>query len=1498
MAGRPKSEFTRTGVRRAGDDYQDGVALDLLVEWLEHPERYDVVRVEADDRGYLDDVTAESPSEITAIQVKFSAHPDDEDDQWDLARLLAERDGAPINGKRRTLPSLLAKWGQSVRALQATAQSKAIRARVVSNRRPSPQLKTCLDQDGRLRSERVSDAPMRDELIRQLGGDATAPDILETLRFELDHPGLEVLEEGTRRRFFRLGFDETGWLNLKDELRGWVRHRNEPPPNGAITLDVVRRAAGWNDPIGLPQEFPLPRDYVLPSEEFHQTIRNELTSGASCIVLTAAPGFGKSTYASYLYDELQREELPIVRHHYYLFQADRALHRLEHQVAAESLIHDLLRDYHDAVGSLATQQPDPSRLRDFLVACGKHYGQRGSRMVVLLDGLDHVWRERQSIEQLSQLLDHIVPVPPGVVLLVATQPVADEQLPRALLVAAPRDNWFWLPKLNEPAIETWLRHHIDELGVPGDQLPNDHQNERIAKAFFAIGDGHPLHLTYSFRALRERGIRIDESTILSLPACPTSEIADYYRALMMHLSQAARFLLHLFTSTRFSWPRSGLLDCLQRMGINRADAQASVLEVRHLLTMDTLGLRPFHSSLLAFVSQEVEYEDNADLLRRVTLEWLQTDAPPHWRWSYEWHLRADAGDLEPIKSGPDRGWAIEAVAMRRSSDVVESILSRSGSLTATPEDLPVSIHRGVTLSYFADIAESHRNVLERALFAQLILEEDKHLASRLAATLETLTDQELYLLAERGFRVGDTTVIDRCFEELRARVNNNRLKSSEHDPWEFRVAPVLAVAALAGNASSALRFSIADDKHRAATLVGHLVDQLLHSKQIEALRGLCREVLHLFGASNGAPPIGAPAALDPALAATMLLALEEGIDVDAFVNEQTIDYPLVAIYCVLRSKTQRPSDVRLPKLTLPTATYFDASQAAVLRNRFLDVFRRLLANHLLGKSDVNKDWLAHLAGEEWATAWFTRLDSAADACANDLRNRTPLKLSSVLRHFVDVPFPSWRTRADESPRQYAFVARQALSRIGLELIRLNPAIGYTAAISMDDLQEVHQHAFFEIRTWTGDYLNQRRRWLTSEARDFLLTTLRTQIEQTIEHFYERADTFAQMANIAAFHGRVEDAKEMLRRTAENLLSHGYHKDMLLFHSLDVVRLQDRIPTAEGATRRRVERNWLLQLAVPIASVSDFTDGDETNGLASELAEALGQVAPDLLARYHLWLTAEEEYDDATHSFRQLIEIVDVDHPIGAAVASTAVDSDARDALTRRAAAGDERASEITTQLDAYFGPAVPRRRRDDGTSNHVEMSEDQAVDPAAFDPARFADYLGALRARHLYSLSTHVETWLAFWAAKGAGTAAFEAVQLTLRRHSVHDIGDAMWRFARSLYGKDAAFEWLVRAQRETGWSKWFSRREQSAARWDTVVADYPERWFEFLRRSFEPNPESPSRRFQIGHFSWVRVVDYLITVNQPELAHRCVQAMILATMELVSAVSLPTPRWVAESTQ
>ena len=80
-------------------------------------------------------------------------------------------------------------------------------------------------------------------------------------------------------------------------------------------------------------------------------------------------------------------------------------------------------------------------------------------MVIVVDGLDHVWRAKDSRDELTKLFDQLLPAPPGIVLVVGTQPVQDKQLPASLIKYAPRDSWIVLPPLDKPAIKEWLDYH-------------------------------------------------------------------------------------------------------------------------------------------------------------------------------------------------------------------------------------------------------------------------------------------------------------------------------------------------------------------------------------------------------------------------------------------------------------------------------------------------------------------------------------------------------------------------------------------------------------------------------------------------------------------------------------------------------------------------------------------------------------------------------------------------------------------------------------------------------------------------------------------------------------------------------------------------------------------------------------------------------------------------------------------------------------------------------
>ena len=55
-------------------------------------------------------------------------------------------------------------------------------------------------------------------------------------------------------------------------------------------------------------------------------------------------------------------------------------------------------------------------------------------LIVIVDGLDHVWREQKSIKELEDFrhpLSSLFPMK-GVIVLLATQPVEDNKLPRKL----------------------------------------------------------------------------------------------------------------------------------------------------------------------------------------------------------------------------------------------------------------------------------------------------------------------------------------------------------------------------------------------------------------------------------------------------------------------------------------------------------------------------------------------------------------------------------------------------------------------------------------------------------------------------------------------------------------------------------------------------------------------------------------------------------------------------------------------------------------------------------------------------------------------------------------------------------------------------------------------------------------------------------------------------------------------------------------------------------
>jgi hypothetical protein len=528
------SSYTRHGASRAGDDYQDLWGAQILVEFLEHPDRYEWVRFEAGEFGTLDDIVARrTDGKYIVRQIKFTVDPENEEYEvtwkWLLDRPL---------GKRQQGTSLLMKWATSLAPLLEGGH--VFEAALITNRKPSAEIASAMNGD-RIDFDALIDPDLRDKIIAQLGNEATARAFFGEFRFKVDRPEPETLDESLQSRFFALHGDTRGWLNLMSEMRVWAKRKGSPPPSGMITIQALRRAALWNSLQELPQGFEIPQDYVVPSKEFHEGFLEVVQNRRrACIVLYGSPGTGKSTYLSYLVDALKNVSIPVIRHHYFLSLTDRSGDRFSHLRISESLMQQIQAQYSEALGAIGIANPHPEQFGEWLEACGQYYADQGVPFVVIIDGLDHVWRERRSIEGLTVLFECLLPAPENVIIIVGTQPVSSEHLPQRLLTHAAREEWWPLPRMSVGAIRKWLECHSDILDAPEHDEARDDFFGEISNAFFRITQGHPLHLRYSFQTLIERGERVWDHAILALPTCPEGDIERYYAQLFNSLPDAGR----------------------------------------------------------------------------------------------------------------------------------------------------------------------------------------------------------------------------------------------------------------------------------------------------------------------------------------------------------------------------------------------------------------------------------------------------------------------------------------------------------------------------------------------------------------------------------------------------------------------------------------------------------------------------------------------------------------------------------------------------------------------------------------------------------------------------------------------------------------------------------------------------------------------------------------------------------------------------------------------
>lgn len=1464
--------YTASGARRTGDEYQDLQSAEVLIEWLEQPDAYRWVRLETMD-GSLDDIQAErADGARRLLQVKFGINADAE---WDWEDFLKQESGR--KGPKR---SLLQKWKTSLDDAKASGTTIG-EAALVTNRAASTSIRAHLSDSGLINFDELPTA-LRDGISTQIEGAAAASAFFASFHFYFRERSFETLEAGLRTRFHRLGGSEEGWTNLIRNIRRWINRQDEPAPDGTITLADVRTAALWHLPPQIPQGFLVPDDYVAPRAWSDGTVEPLLRNGGDNLVMvTGSPGAGKSTYLSWLVEQFRSAEAsPVVRHHYFLSTTDETPYRTGWETAADAIIGQVRSLYGDLVQTADGRNPLPETLREHLVAAGR--GREGSDpLVVIVDGLDHVWRDTGSEEGLRRLFDLLLPVPDGVVLVVGTQDIDLARIPQKLRDLCPRDRWLEVPVLDGEGVHEWLQHHEHELGLPETQEHAGRVLGELSDAFHEVSGGHPLVMHYTLSAARQEGSPIRPDRVHALPSFdPTSNVATYYRALWESISPEGHHLLHLLAGFQWAWPRDGLVQCLAPQA-DPARLELAERAIRHVLGSSHAGVTAFHESLLAFVRSLPDHRDTARALKPQVIDWLAHRAPEHWRWRHEWEERARGGDAEPLISSATLDWCVDSLAEGRGRTEIAGVVAASGWTALAEGRLGVATERHYIDEYL-DEAEHSEGVLSKLLWLGLHDRDPRSRELELGLFLSRkarASDEEIEAASEVAFTEGrldlSCELLQECRERWNAIVRRSEGLGGTFSSLEQSIPSVIAASLNNPSEGPYQRYvsEHADDPRWCS-----------RERYTKALARHCvvgsdtragREELRFL--ANRTDQVSLQAVSE-----IVRLAWRDGFDPDGWIEDPQarrsglFRCDQLWVRRGTRTSTDGTREVSFRSVSL-TGYYEGESMFVELSPSY---FFACLANAAEGCPPAEATGLEEDAHDIEAFL-FTLRDLACEAAHCREQGQT-IGAAWLLDRLATMD----ASEAKLNDLANRFVRPEPVARIVVaiaqDLEELQRAQTGQVTLTADAIAKAVEGPWTRARNWIEDRVERRLTFSASDVVRLLIDRERYRLESSKDYLHTRAEEYASLAQFCQLHQiAVDETRYLARLGARNLMGHGFRKDTVLFDVLRAIRV-----ASESSKTRTLAR---LRAISPVVQVVDeITDGAETRHLKRELAEVVNEVAPEALPPYLRALQRNHDHWQVETCYTDFARSAPIETVYEKALASTLVHEEALSALQERANGGDTNAGSVRAKTLVNFGRQAADEKEPETSSSTLARDIEESPPPVKdYPPERLAEFVRAVRDAHIYG-DEHLATWTAHWRTRNPDGLLAALTRYRVANGYPHEkqTAKAVVELALERSGLSAAWEWLV-AYHDAfyGWTRHAYRLTDVRWIWEFVGARFRERWLEFIKETSRPLWGAAG-----GAPSWSaqRMIAFLETVGRAGRADEVVEAAVCWGAGLAADMRLP----------
>ena len=1440
-------------ITRAGFEYQDLIGIQQLIDFFRNRNKYYWMQLESEDAnmGYLDDIVAAlSDGTFDLTQVKFTADANAYFLNWDW--LLAKR-------PRGT--SLLRKWSSSVNGFSLGRINVAC---LKTNRVPDAGFAATLKADGRVNFDKI-DARRRAAIEAEIGNAALARKFFKQFQFLHSQPMLEELADDLRSSIVPTDTDIIGWLTLVAQAKNWAMRKNSPKPDGRITHKHLTQIITRKAPRPIPQDFAVPLGYEVPSAAFHDAFLKRVSTGQTISVLWGTPGRGKSTYLSFLTDKLRKTDIPVVRHHYFLSLDDTTTDRFSFPDIAQSLMDQIVAHYPDAVKGMGLTE-EANQLPKWLEKCGEYFVSQGTPFIVVIDGLDHVWRERRNIDQLNYLFENLLPAAPNVSIIVGTQKVANDKLPTRLLKKITKKDWIEIPAMDEFSVQSWIKQQyaakrlrLRKSGFGGTVAL---ELGKIGTAFFKISAGHPLHLIYSFETLVKGGGCIDAEEVSLLPACPDGDINNYYQLLWTKLPDTARDIMHLIAGSDFCWPFDGIVK-----NFGQLDGIGFLLEHRRI------GLVPFHGSILAFVREMPEHKPRFLALLPRVLKWLTKDAPSYLRWGWLWLMKAKAGDAKPLLKEATRQWVINSMQAGWPLTQMLTILSEAETIAFNDGDYPRTIELRSLKTRISNAEEFQLNSFDRLTECAIISSKNTQVIEVIADGLTTLAEKSILSLC----RVASALKPDVC-EEARRELGHriNLWLSLRHRPDAEFVALTklfLEAASLAQKIDAPRTVNFIEGFRDGDPVFEHLLECLVRAGRVAAFPAIYKAIRRKNVLERKKDTIDAYMRASSACAVDIrpeLRALKFS-EASAF-GSSWLHYKKARI-AVSVTKPLRPT-----ALEDKNPEY---RRNITAENYLYQVFFYELSKGLREPKSIKASYPISGAFIDGA------INMLVDCARNIASGASQLSFATVYFAANAIAPVDDRNFHDPEHSQY-FGLKHALRRIATDLHLIKQPVGAFSSLTDEELNIGRASRHWVEELWLDVQLDRNLTVMSKEQAAKSLAKEISYLDLHVTQFGERGDKWVLLARFALLYGLPELAA-LVRRATDCSIAYGWRKDLWMMDILDSIAEVNQVGAANGLQ--------MLRQVVPLVDqITNFTDGDETDHVRGELIETTARIAPSRLPNFYAHHLEEDEFRYAEGALEQLIKASDFNSPVTQALGHTFIEDNDMAVLTEIAKTTVKAKLVLDDQV-AFVGGAPPKRK-DYGSTPTPQTKTKRPPKVDKYGPDEFAKLVKRIHSPgYAYDVERlSVRQWLDHWVEKGQAAAALASMKAFIEAenstYGADTLFDHAFEVSRAAEGKHAAFYWLVKAHiHRHGWqSNWTSKKEVMA-RLTLAATLYKDDWQKFIHETSvqEAYWKRRNRSFVIGHKYLVR---FLLMVDQKKLAADITRAMIKTVLSEVSDQPIPVTQW------